>query len=106
MDDDWHDIEILTPSDSEWAQADYLQLKPYDSGRKMQIEAGSSRVLLPLLGTVRQYAVELIMKDGTWHFLHIGPDLTTAKHMIQTLSAAHDLPISRLSPKRSDVEGY
>ena len=106
MSNDWHDIEILIPNADDWQDAAYLQLKPYDSDRAMEIASGPAPVRIPLLGSVRNYAAEMVMQNDTWHFLHIGTDLTAAKHMIQALSAQHDVPIRRLGRTRSDVDGY
>ena len=99
-------IEIIGPADIRGELADYLLLKPYDTPRSMQLPAGRKNVHIPLLGTVRHYAIELVWKDETWDFLHLGTDLAEAKARVQALSVQHDVPIRRLFPKFSDVDGY
>jgi hypothetical protein len=69
----------------------------------MQIEDDHRTFLIPLLGKIRHYSVELVLKDNTWEFLYFGTELDQAKTMIQRLAAQHDLPIERLFPKRSDA---
>jgi hypothetical protein len=100
------EIEIVVPTDDQWEQAAYLQLKPYDTSRAMLVEGDHSPFTIPLLGTIRHYAVELVFSDDTWEFLHFGTDLPEAKALIQALAARHDRPITRLFPNHSDVERY
>ncbi|WP_284945332.1 hypothetical protein [Acidisoma cladoniae] len=100
------EIEIITPTAVQWKRAAYLQLRPCDTRRAMQLPAGRGYVRIPLLGTVRYYAIELVWKDDTWDFLHFGTDLPAAKAMVHAFSAQRDVQIRRLFPKFSDVEGY
>jgi hypothetical protein len=105
--DKGHDLEVIVPTEAQWKEAAYLQLKPYDASRAMQIEGDDHRPFrFPLLGTIRHYSVELVFEDDTWEFLHFGTELDEAKRIIQRLAAQHDLPIARHFPERSDVEGY
>jgi hypothetical protein len=99
-------IEIVTPTPEQWRRAAYLQLKPYDADRAMEIEADASPVSIPLLGSVRFYSVEVVWKDDTWDRLYFGKDLHEAKTIIQSVAARHDLKIHRLAPKLSDIQGY
>lgn len=99
-------IEVITPTAEQWRHAAYLQLKPYDADRAMEIKAATSPVLIPLLGTVRFYAVEVVWNDDTWDRLYFGEDLDRAKALIQSTAARHDLKIHKLTPKFSGIEGY
>lgn len=99
-------LEVIVPTADQRRAAAHLQIKPYDTSRTLQIEGDHRPFLIPLLGTVRHYSVELVFKDDTWGHLYFGTDLDEAKRMIQRLAAQHDLPIARHFPERSDVEGY
>jgi hypothetical protein len=105
MNDDG-DLDIIVPTEEQWRQAAYLQLKPYDTDLAMQIEGDHRPLRIPLLGTVRHYSVELVFTDSTWKFLYFGTGLAAARQMIRILAACHDRPIMYLVPKHSDVEGY
>lgn len=100
------ELVIIVPTADQWQRGAYLQLKPYDTSGAMQIEGDHRPFTIPLLGTIWRYAVELVFNDDTWEFLHFGTDLAEAKTLIQGLSARHDVPITLLFPKLSDVEAY
>jgi len=99
-------LEVIVPTADQWEDAAYLHLKPYDTERKMQIEGDHRPFLIPLLGTIRHYSVEVVFNDGTWGFLYFGTDLGEAKKLIHRLAAQHDLPIEKNYPACSDVAGY
>jgi hypothetical protein len=100
------DLEVIVPTDEQWARADYLRLRPHDTSRAVLSKGDHRPFRSPALGKVRYYSVELVFRDCTMGLLYFGTKLDRAKTMIQALSARHDLEIKHLFPTQSDVDGY
>ena len=91
--DSLHDVLLVRPENVPWEIVLWIQIKRYDYGRRIALNEAGPLKSLPLLGSVRRFAVEVIYNDSTWDRTHSLGDPVEAHRIANKMSLIRSLPV-------------